>query len=202
MALLIDIGIIALICIGAAIGHHFGLIKIAFGLFGFIIAVIVSLLLYKPVATLITSYTPLPSLIENRIQEKLSTETEDEKKNSIQNYYQNFKNMSINSLSHNISNSVIHISSAILVFLIARIIVFFLRFSTEFIGKLPLIKQINHTAGLIYGVLAGFLIAYLIFTIISVLAPVLPVNTIIELINHSIIANIMYHNNIIFLFLV
>lgn len=202
MNFLIDIGILLIISISTFIGYKKGLIKVAFGLLSFFIALLIALLLYKPVSNFITNYTPIPDKIEIKIEERLSSSNTKETDNFISNYYNNIKNSSTSIIAHNVTNSIINISSALLVFILSRIILLFLKFSTDLIAKLPLIKQFNHIGGFLYGILAGFFIIYLLLTIISLLAPIIDLNNILKLINSSIIGNIMYNNNIIFMFLI
>lgn len=202
MGLLIDIGILLIIFLSTFISYKRGFIKVAFGLLSFIIAIIISLLLYKPISNFIIHYTPIPDKIETQIESRLSSSDEEETSNFVENYYKNIKNSSVSIIAYNMTNSIINISSALIVFLLTRIILIFLRFSTDLIANLPLIKQFNHIGGFIYGILAGFIFIYLVLTIISILAPIVNLNYIINLINSSIIGNIMYNNNIIFMFLV
>lgn len=199
MNFILDLVILAVILLSTFIGYKRGLIKAALGLFSFIIALIISLLLYKPVSNFITTYTPIPDKIETHIEDRISSSNEEETDNFISNYYNDIKNASTSIIAHNISNSIINIASVFIVFILARIILFFIKFSGELIAKLPLIKQFNHVGGFIYGLLIGFILIYAIFTIITVLAPVIDLNSVITLINKSIIGNIMYNNNIIFM---
>lgn len=201
MSLLIDLGILMVILISTFVGYKKGFIKVAFGLLSFVIALIIALLLYKPISNFITNYTPIPEKIEAQIESRISSADEKETQNFVSNYYRSIKNASTSLIAHNITTSIINISSALIVFIVSRILLFFLRFSTDLIAKLPLIKQFNYIGGFLYGLLAGFLVIYLLFTIITVIAPMINVNKVITLINSSIIGNIMYNNNIIFMFL-
>lgn len=201
MNLFVDLGILLVILISTFIGYKKGLIKVAFGLLSFIIAIVISLLLYKPISNFITNYTPIPEKIETQIESRISSADEKETQNFVSNYYNNIKNASTSLIAHNITISIINISSALIVFIVSRIILFFLKFSTDLIAKLPLIKQFNHIGGFLYGLLAGFIVIYLLFTIITVIAPVVNLNNVITFINSSIIGNIMYNNNIIFMLL-
>ena len=62
-----------------------------------------------------------------------------------------------------------------------------------------LIKQFNSAGGFIYGLLKGFIIIYGLLALIAILSPIININNIVEIINKSIITNIMYNNNIIFI---
>lgn len=202
MNFIIDLCILIIIALSTFIGFKKGFIKVAFRLISFILALIIALVLYKPVSNFINNYTPIPNKIESKIESRISSSNKEETNNLVANYYKNIRNISTNVIAKNITNSIVNISSILIVFLLSRLILMFLRISTDLIAKLPLIKQFNHIGGFIYGLLAGFFIIYLIFTIITLLAPIIDLNNIIKLINSSIIANIMYNNNILFMFFV
>lgn len=202
MNFIIDFCVLIIIALSTFIGYKKGFIKVAFKLISFILALVIALVLYKPVSNFINNYTPIPNKIESKIESRISSSNKEETNNLISNYYKNIRNISIDLIAKNTTNSIVNISSILIVFLLSRLILMFLRVSTDLIAKLPLIKQFNHIGGLIYGLLAGFFIIYLIFTIITLLAPIIDLNNILKLINSSIIANIMYNNNILFMFFV
>ena len=202
MNFIIDLCILIIIALSTFIGFKKGFIKVAFRLISFILALIIALVLYKPVSNFINNYTPIPNKIESKIESRISSSNKEETNNLVANYYKNIRNISTTVIAKNITNSIVNISSILIVFLLSRLLLMFLRISTDLIAKLPLIKQFNHIGGFIYGLLAVFFIIYLFFTIITLLAPIINLNNIIKLINSSIIANIMYNNNILFMFFV
>ena len=197
--LILDIGILFFVSLSTFIGYKLGLIKVAFGIVSFIIAILISLLLYRPISNAITNHTQIPEKIQTQIESRLSSENK-ESTNFIDHYYTNAKNASAKIIAQNITSTIINIGSALIIFLLLRIILLFLRFSTDLIAKLPLIKQCNHIGGFLYGIVSGFLIVYLFFTIISIISPLIDLSAFLKLINSSIIGNIMYNNNIIFMF--
>ena len=87
----------------------------------------------------------------------------------------------------------------IIVFIISKIVLLFFKFAGDFIAKLPLIKQFNSVGGFLYGLLKGFIIVYLLLALIAIISPIVDINRIVTMINNSIITNIMYNNNIIFI---
>ena len=202
MNFIIDLCILIIIALSTFIGFKKGFIKVAFRLISFILALIIALVLYKPVSNFINNYTPIPNKIESKIESRISSSNKEETNNLVANYYKNIRNISTTVIAKNITNSIVNISAILIVFLLSRLLLMFLRISTDLIAKLPLIKQFNHIGGFIYGLLAGFFIIYLFFTIITLLAPIIDLNNIIKLINSSIIANIMYNNNILFMFFI
>ena len=197
--IILDISILLFVSIATFIGYKLGLIKVAFGIVSFIIAILISLLLYRPISSVITNHTPIPEKIETQIESRLISENK-ENTSFVDNYYNNAKNASAKMIAKNITSTIINIGSALIVFLLVRIILLFLRFSTDLIAKLPLIKQCNQVGGFLYGIIAGFVLIYLFFTIISMLSPLIDLSAFLKIINSSIIGNIMYNNNIIFMF--
>lgn len=201
MNYLIDLILIAIIALFTFIGYKKGLIKVAFSLVSFILAIVVSVILYKPVSNFIINYTPIDDNIEATISERLESPdtTVAETENIVSNYYNNIKNSSTSVIADGISKTIINIACMIIVFVIAKIILLFFRFVGDLIAKLPLIKQFNSAGGFIYGLLKGFIIIYLLLALIAIISPVVDINNIISIINSSIITNIMYNNNIIFI---
>ena len=201
MNYLIDLIVIAIIALFTFIGYKKGLIKVAFGLVSFVLAIVISVILYRPISNFIIKYTPLDDYIENTIYERLdSPETTDEETdNIVSNYYTNIKNASTNIISSTISKSIINVSCMIIVFIISKIILLFFKFIGDLIAKLPLIKQFNNAGGFLYGLLKGFIIIYSLLALIAIISPIININEILTIINNSIITNIMYNNNIIFI---
>lgn len=201
MNYLIDLILIAIIALFTFIGYKKGLIKVAFGLVSFILAIVISVILYKPVSNFIIKYTPLDDYIESTVSERLtSSETsKEETENMVSNYYNNIKNASTSVIASGISKTVINVSCMLVVFIVAKIILLFFKFIGDLVAKLPLIKQFNSAGGFIYGLLKGFVIIYILLAVIALLSPIININNIVSIINSSIITNIMYNNNIIFI---
>ena len=199
MNYLIDLIVLAIIALSTFIGYKKGLIKVAFGLVSFILALTLSVVLYKPVSNFIINYTPLDDYIEQTITERLdSSETTDEETdNIVSNYYNNIKNASTNVIADGISKTIINVSCMIIVFIVSKLILLLFRFLGDLIAKLPLIKQVNHAGGFLYGLLRSFIIVYGLLALIAIAAPIANINNIIDMINNTIITNIMYNNNII-----
>ena len=198
---IIDLVLIAIIALFTFIGYKRGLIKVAFGLVSFILAIAISVIIYKPVSNFIINYTSIDDSIEAIIAERLdsSETTQEETENIVSNYYNNIKNASTSVIANGMSKTIINVSCMLIVFIVTKIILFFFRFAGDLIAKLPLIKQFNSAGGFIYGLLKGFIIIYGLLALIAILSPIININEIVTIINKSIITNIMYNNNIIFI---
>lgn len=199
MNYLIDIILLLIIALTTFIGYKRGLIKIAFKFVGFILAIIISIVLYRPISNFVINYTTIDDNLEQTIKDRLSSSsiTKEETDNIIVNYYSNVKNSSISVVSEGISKTIVNIGCMLLVFIISNIVLLFFKFSGDLIAKLPLIKQCNSVGGFIYGLLQSFLLIYIFLAIVAILSPVIDINEFINIINSSIITNIMYNNNII-----
>ena len=149
----------------------------------------------------IINYTPLDDYIESTISERLNSSeiTDEETQNIVSNYYTNIKNASTSVISSGISKTIINIACMIIVFITVKIILLFFKFAGDLIAKLPLIKPLNNAGGFIYGILKGFIIIYIFLALIAILSPIININNIVTMINSSILTNIMYNNNIIFI---
>lgn len=201
MNYLIDLIILAIIALSTFIGYKKGLIKVAFGLISFILAIILSIVLYKPVSNFIVNYTTLDDIIETTIHERLESPdiSDEETNNIVSNYYTHIKSASSAVIADGISKAIINIGCIIIVFLLSKIVLLFFKFTGDFIAKLPLIKQVNNVGGFLYGLLKGFIIIYLLLALIAIISPIIDINSVVKTINSSIIANIMYNHNIIFI---
>lgn len=72
MAILIDLIVIGIIILSTFLGYKKGLIGVAFKIISFIIAILITLILYKPVSNLIIEKTTWDDAIQNVIYEKLA----------------------------------------------------------------------------------------------------------------------------------
>ena len=201
MNYLIDIILIAIIALITFIGYKRGLIKVAFKLISFLLAIVLAVVLYKPISNFIINSTPIDDNLKQAIEERLSSPdiSDEETDNIVATYYDNVKNSSTTAAAKIISETIINVGCMIIVFVVSKLILLLFRFSGDLIAKLPLIKQLNSVGGFVYGILEGFILVYILLALIAIMSPVFNMNQIINMINSSIITNIMYNNNIIFI---
>lgn len=199
MDYLLDLIVLAIIALSTFIGYKKGLIKVVFGLISFILAIALSVVLYKPVSNFVIEYTPIDDYIEQTISERLSSPeiTDEETENIVSNYYNNFKNTSTNVIANGISKTIVNVSCMIIVFVVSKLVLLLFKWMGDLIAKLPLIKQLNEAGGLLYGLLRGFIIIYGLLALIAISSPIINMNELVAMINKSIITNIMYNHNII-----
>ena len=206
MSFFIDILVCLFIFITIYINSKKGLIEVAYKIVAFFIAIIISLILFKPISALLINNTNIDEYVNNYVVstiDKNSNEekTENKEKNSIPKIFDNAinsaKQETTQAVSSSITNVVINIISFIAVFIITRVILIFLHIFSEAIGNLPLIKQFNHIGGLLYGILKSFIIIFIILALVSVL----PLTSLQETIGSTIITRTLYNINPILLLL-
>ena len=210
MSVVVDLIVIGIIAICIFFGYRKGLIGVLFTILSFIIALIIALILYKPISNAIITNTEIDENIQNTIMEKvLSSKTEEnittEQANNtsqivvdyINSYTNEVKNVGTEIVAKNLAETTIRIVVLILLLIVTRIILFFFKAVFNIIAKIPIIKQVNKLGGILYGVIKGLFIIYVILAILSLLAPMISDVEIFKAINNSFIAGYMYNNNLI-----
>lgn len=207
--MIIDIIIMAVIALCTFIGYKKGLIKVGVNILGFFLALIIAFVLYNPVASYIINNTQIDETIEQKIitsfskESKTDEEQKEVEKNSkiitdyINGYIEEYKNQGIAYAAKNVAIIIVKIGSGLVVFLISKFILLFLKFFADAISNIPIIKQFNKAGGTVYGILEGFLIVYVVLGIISLASPMILDSKIITDIQKSYIGNTMYDNNIV-----
>ena len=77
MGLLMDIVLVAILVLNVIIGYKKGLINVIFNICAFLLAIVITIILYKPVSNLIIKNTGIDKKIENIIIENFSADTTD-----------------------------------------------------------------------------------------------------------------------------
>lgn len=203
MSLIIDLSILAIIALFTFIGYKQGLIKSALKILTFFIAIIITVVLYKPVANFITNNTTIDETIKETIVEKLlpegtDKETKIEEQFSIPNSIIKTANKTIEEIGQSFAIKIIEVSTFLVLFITTKIILKFVSVLSTLITKLPIIKQLDKTGGTIYGLIKGILIVYFIFAIINLISPFLQQN-ILDFIDKLIIGKIFYEYNLLLL---
>ena len=126
----------------------------------------------------------MPDTITNYIGQKIEQASDDAKETIV------------DSTARDVTLTIVKAGTWILLFIIARILLIFLRFITSLIAKLPVIKQFDKLGGIIYGILEGLIIIYLVLAIISFISPMIS-SDFTNAIDESFIGSMMYNNNLL-----
>ena len=208
MGIILDIIVLAILALSIFLGYKKGLINVVFNLCAFLVAIILTWILYTPITNLVIEKTDLDENIKNTIIEKgVTTEQGDinEEEHGISKFIQQYvtkniegaKNDVVKSSADVIAEKTVAIIVAIGLFLAIRIILILLKFIANGIAELPIVKQLNEVGGLVYGLIRGVFVIYLLFSICFIIMSVNNIESISTAIENSIISQFIYNHNII-----
>lgn len=148
MSIIIDLVLLAVVALFTFIGYKQGLVKVAIKILSFFIAIIIALILYKPVSNIIIKNTTIDDNIKNTIIEKIKPEgltKEDEVsiENSLTKKIIGDANNTIEEIGNAFSAKIIEVCVLLLLFIITRIVLKFVTALADLIAKLPILNQIN-----------------------------------------------------------
>lgn len=213
--ILVDLVIISIIISSIYWGYRRGLVAVVFKILVFIISLLIVFLLYKPVSNSIMANTQIDEKLAALIESNLAGTTladgnllEPSESNFSAAVVEMINDFVKEALQKNVSNAVMYVSvelshfmirvgTMLILLILSRFFLLFIRFAAELIANLPFIKLFNKSGGLIYGVIKGFLVVYLILAIFSVISPLISSWGIIDAVQDSTIGSKMYNNNII-----
>ena len=210
MAIIIDIVIVVIIALCLFLGYRRGLTGSLLKILSFVLAIVIAFILFKPVSNLVINHTnwddSLKTSIEQFITEKTSTPEEqsslpqvivDYIDETMAKSVNEAKEVAIENTAQSVTNLIVNAGVWIAVFIIARILLIFIKFITALIAKLPVIKQFDKLGGILYGILEAFVILYVLLAIISFIAPMINNAEFIDALNKSFIGSMLYNNNIL-----
>lgn len=203
MGIILDIIIICVILLSTILGYRKGLINVIFNLCAFLMALIITIVLYNPITNFVIANTEFDNKIESIIIEKgITDEEENSTEGSVIDEYisqavNNTKNDIVKSTSTIIAQKTVGICVAIVLFITIRILLIFIKFIFNGIAKLPIINQLNKVGGFGYGLLRGAVLVYAILAVVFLIVSINNSNTIVNAIDTSVIAKILYSNNLI-----
>lgn len=208
MGILMDLIIIAILVLSIIMGYKKGLINVVFNIFAFFIALIATIILYRPVSNIIINNTEIDdkiksAIINNTTEEKQSEESSSNTgmqkyiEDAIKNTADEAKSQMIETVAKTVSIRAVEILTSIILFIVIRAVLIVLKVFTQAIANLPLIKQFNELGGVVYGIAKGLIIVYIILTIMYFVVSINGKGNISEAINNSYITKILYNNNII-----
>lgn len=189
MGIVLDLIIVLLLVINIIIGYKKGLVEVVFNICAFIIALVVALILYKPVSNIVIKNTN----IYGKIRETIVNNNNEEEQSIVK----DVQNKTKEQLADVISIKAVNIIVAIVLFIIARIAVILLKTVLEGFAELPIIKQFNQIGGIGYGILKGFLLIYILVTLLFFVNAIVGNNKVSAVVEESFITKVLYENNII-----
>lgn len=217
--------VVLLILLGnAVIGMKVGFIKTVFSLVSLILALILTIWIspmvknymmgnekfYNGVATKVEKLLPFGE--EEIIEEEQSKAIEGLsvpksikegllKNNTVESY----KEMAITGftqyVSRYITGVIINSLSFIATFIAILLLLLVIFMALDLISKLPLLNQVNKTAGLLAGLVHGLLLVWLFFILLNVFGGTAFGQSVMKLVGENEVLSIIYNNNVLLKFI-
>lgn len=215
MSIVLDLIVVGIILLSTFLGYKKGLIGVAFKIVSFVIAIVITLILYVPVSNLVINNTEFDETIERAIVEKLSIsnieengEIKKEETNmpavivdyintAIKDTVVTTQNSLVESVARDLAINIVKIGVMIVLFIVVKIALIFAKALVEGIAKLPILKQFNEIGGIAYGILRGIIVIYVVLAVVSLFIPVLNNDGILKTMNETMLCKVLYNNNII-----
>ena len=215
MSIIIDAIILGILVLCIALGYRKGLTGSLLKIVSFVLALVIAFVLFKPVSNFIIDKTDWDENLEQGIRDTiLSSDKQEEKVSQEEN--QNMPAVMLDYINKTVENAgneakeavadatarqvaIMIINSGVwfALFLVARIILIFVKGLTKIITSLPIIKQFDKLGGIIYGLVEAFIVIYAILAVLSFISPVVSGTGILEAVQKSFIGSVMYNNNLL-----
>ncbi len=216
--------VLAILIINALIGRKAGLIKTVFSLFSMIIAVVLTVWLSPYVNHFMRNNDKINGGISTGIEKMLpfSEEEADDKdqdtliqglslpqsiKNSLieNNKAEVYKEMAIDSFKDYVSSYltgiIINAMAFSITFVVVLVLLWVICSALDLISKLPLLNQINKTAGLIAGLIHGLVVVWIFFILVTVFGSTEAGQKGLEMIGQDQVLSFIYNNNYLLKFI-
>ena len=208
MGIVVDLIIVAVMLLFIFLGYKKGLTGSLIKLLSFVIAIVLAVILYKPVGNVVIENTTIDDNIRTSLNETFGVqENKQEEKNE-----ENVPSSIMNNINKEIENAtdevktnvidettktVVYVGSAIVIFLAVKVVLLIVSLFTSQITKIPIIRQVDKIGGLAYGAIEGIVIVYAILAVISLTSVIWANNAVVMAIGKSTLGEMLYNNNII-----
>lgn len=203
MGIVVDLIIIGIVLLSTFLAYRKGMVKLAIGLCAFVISIVVTFVLYTPIANLVINVTSIDEAIEDMIYEKANDilKNEDTTQDQLTSQIvEDAKNEMLPETARTLAVSIVKGGVMVVLFVAIRIALIFVTVLADAIAKLPIINQINKTTGMIYGVIRGILIVYVMLLVLSIPGKINSKNALNTSVEQSILGKVMYENNVLNVF--
>ena len=196
MSIVVDLIIVAIILLSTFLAYRKGLITLAIQLVAVVIAIVLTLLLYKPVSNIIINVTGIDETIQNAILEEANDIMTNEEEGANQ-VVESIQNNMLPETAGTISINIIEGAVILILYIVIRIILKFVTALANLVSKLPILNQLNQLGGIIYGILRGLLIVYIILLLVNLSGEIEPQNQVYTAVGGSYVGKMMNENNIL-----
>ena len=205
MGIIIDIILVLFVLGSVYLGYKKGLVKVAVSLVAFIAAIIITVLLYRPIADLIIKNTDwdekLQATIQTNVDSATSSNKTEKEKNITDNIVEGAKKEILPGTSKTLAINIIYGVTMIGLFIVSRVILLLINLMSDAITSLPIIKQFNEAGGIAYGFLRGILIVYAIVMLLNLIISFEPQGALNDIVQSTILTKLLINFNIFNLFM-
>ena len=197
MGIVFDVVIVLLIVLSTYLAYRKGLAALAIKLCATIIAVLVTLVLYKPISNFIINTTSIDETIENAVFEKAFREVKNDEETGLTvSVAEQAKANALAQTSREVAIKTINISVIIILYFVLKFALKFVTILANKIASLPIINKFNKAGGIIYGIIRGLVVVYVCLLLISFVGKVNSKNPLYQTMNSSNLGKLMSENNV------
>ncbi len=202
MGIVIDIILVLIVALSAFLGYKKGLVELGAKLFAGIIAIVITLIIYKPVGNIVIKNTSIDEKIENTILEKTTNVIDENSKISDNKYIQDASDNAVSQVkeevlpeqARNIAVNVVYVATALILFIVSKIVLSIVISLANAIASLPILKQFNEVGGLLYGLVRGAIISLVLILVIGTIAKLNPNGSLSKNVESTYLLKEVYDN--------
>ncbi len=188
--MVVDLIIVATLALSIYLGYKKGLIELGIKAISVIIALVITLILYRPISDFIINNTKL----DDKIQQTILSKNNDEADNKI-------KNEILPEVANQLAENIVRTGIMLILYFVIKVLLRFISALANFIAKLPILNQFNKIGGILFGTMRGLILIYVLLIIVKFVGEINPTNKLHLEIENSFIGKEMYNKNVIELFL-
>ena len=180
----VDLIIIIIMVSSIFVGLKKGLISCIIDIAAIIVALILAILLCRPITNVVIENTTFDESLAQTISQNIPLSDTDFKVdesstlpegiinyiNGITENVNTSKEEAFNAIGKELASGIITVIVFVAIFIIVRIILAIIKVVAKIIDKIPLLSQINKVGGAVCGAVEGAIIIYTIFAVISMSA--------------------------------
>ena len=202
MGIVIDIILVLIVALSAFLGYKKGLVELGAKLFAGIIAIVITLIIYKPVGNIVIKNTSIDEKIENTILEKTTNVIDENSKISDNKHIQDASDNAVSQVkeevlpeqARNIAVNVVYGATALILFIVSKIVLSIVISLANAVASLPILKQFNEIGGLLYGLVRGAIISFVLILVIGTVAKLNPNGSLSKNVESTYLLKEVYDN--------
>ncbi|MBD8922309.1 CvpA family protein [bacterium] len=202
MGIVIDIILVLIVALSAFLGYKKGLVELGAKLFAGIIAIVITLIIYKPVGNIVIKNTSIDEKIENTILEKTTNVIYENSKISDNKYIQDASDNAVSQVkeevlpeqARNIAVNVVYGATALILFIVSKIVLSIVISLANAVASLPILKQFNEVGGFLYGLVRGAIISLVLILVIGTIAKLNPNGSLSKNVESTYLLKEVYDN--------